>query len=719
MQKLLTIFVICYIVIQPAMAVKCTGLNDILAEYCDAEGYKYDTGTDAYGHYSEYNDSIKIGCYKFKKTNHKKMTTAVAKACNISESNVTIQTDLKRDKDQVQCKDIDKKNGITELQYIDGVCAPTKCLTPRWELSGKGKRAKCQEQECEFEHGTGKWEQNGDTWECKLKTCDKDYDHNTEKNECTKPGEPDTDDGDDQTQQNEPRLSESESQSRVDELKDNAKKMREKEQSTENKMLGAAGIGATGIGGMQMASAMAEQRVDEDAEAAMRAYLATFRCNYGDGKNIAGGERDIELPGGNELVNLYSEYVNLANDLKVRKNALDMRPGIESESILDAATSGLYDDVSVGKTTGAFTSLARALMDPNGADAAAWAAQREETASKKKTGMITAGIGAVGSLAGNLILNSGDDDKNKVDDILDKYEKKEESVVRDDSENLVLRNSNDETVSVEREKKQEESGLKKVVAKVTSGRTEESDIETVLRSGNMTSEWTKVSGEDMFDTRGLSLAGKKKIDSVWGTPGDQVCLFEAYLVESKSGSMTAKQKAMEKYLVGKQKNSKSQIDLIVRSYNVGGCKEEEVPCPYVLMKSGCIDSGDIAGGEQGQTEWVELAKPSKHFDILIDGTIYQSKTRGKYSDYLAKAEKACGDASGTWHDEIRVYTGMENKDGKYNTYVDATCDFGKDDKSPRSTRCSDMCKNSGINCKNSGGLGTDYYTSCFILPPSE
>ena len=75
MQKLLNIFVICYIVIQPAMAVECTGLNDILAEYCDAEGYKYSgatgLGENAYGHYS-YNDSIKIGCYKFKNTNHKK-----------------------------------------------------------------------------------------------------------------------------------------------------------------------------------------------------------------------------------------------------------------------------------------------------------------------------------------------------------------------------------------------------------------------------------------------------------------------------------------------------------------------------------------------------------------------------------------------------------------------------------------------------------------------
>ena len=221
-------------------------------------------------------------------------------------------------------------------------------------------------------------------------------------------------------------LSEEDSQAKIDELRDNAQKMKDKEQSTANKLLGAAGIGATGIGGMQMASAMAEENADADAERAMRAYLTTFHCNYGGGKNIAGGETNVELPGGNELINLYSEYVNLANDLKVRKTALDMRPGIESESILDAATSGLYDDVAIGKTSGAYTSLARALMAPPGADAAAWAAQKEETASKKKTGMITAGVGAAGSLVGNLALNSGKNKQNKVNEILNKYDKKKQ-----------------------------------------------------------------------------------------------------------------------------------------------------------------------------------------------------------------------------------------------------------------------------------------------------
>ncbi len=189
------------------------------------------------------------------------------------------------------------------------------------------------------------------------------------------------------------------------------------EQSTENKLLGAAGIGATGMGAMEMTSAMAEQQADQEAEAAMRAYLATFSCKYGN-TTVTGGTQNAEIPGGNELINLYSEYVNLANDLKVRKNALGLKPGIESDSILDSATAGLYDDVSIGKTSGAYTSLARALADPTSEDAQKWKAQQEETAKNLKTGATTASIGAAGSLVANLAINHTDK-KDKDDDKTD------------------------------------------------------------------------------------------------------------------------------------------------------------------------------------------------------------------------------------------------------------------------------------------------------------
>ncbi|MBQ8041803.1 MAG: carboxypeptidase-like regulatory domain-containing protein, partial [Alphaproteobacteria bacterium] len=459
----------------------------------------------------------------------------------------------------------DKANGIRKKENIDGVCYPTECLTPRWKLSGTGKDAKCIEQKCLFENGTGEWVADGDSWTCKLKSCntDKGWKPNADGTACIEMLKECTDDqkkqhpdalstgikkdtedcvateckcgfdltdgkcvawptdgvacndtqnpklpsnasagtkqcdgksayctvsacadgfkiSDDKkscistrgdscdatsvdknatagTNQNvngkitcvitacgrgfkpnkngtkciAAELSEQDSLAKIDELKDNAQKMRDKERSTENKLLGAAGIGATGIGAMQMLSASAEQSADQDAEAAMRAYLATFHCNYGMGKNIAGGEKQVELPGGNELIGLYAEYVNLANDLKIRKNALGMRAGIESEPILDSAASGLYDDIAIGKTSGAYTSLARAIMDPTGADAIAWAAQKSDSADKLKSGAITAGVGALGSLVGNLAINSGDAKKNKVNDIIAEFDKKKQKIFQD------------------------------------------------------------------------------------------------------------------------------------------------------------------------------------------------------------------------------------------------------------------------------------------------
>ena len=191
-----------------------------------------------------------------------------------------------------------------------------------------------------------------------------------------------------------------------------AEQAREREQSTGNKLLGAVGMGATGVGGAMLMSGLAESASDDEAERAMKAYLSTFTCKYGN-ESVPGGTMNVEIPGGNELIQMYADYVALANDLKVRKEALGMKPGIESEAILDSATSGLYDDVSTGKTQGAYASLARALSDPNSEDAKIWATQREESDEKKKTGAITAGTGAGASLVGNIISEGVDKNKNK------------------------------------------------------------------------------------------------------------------------------------------------------------------------------------------------------------------------------------------------------------------------------------------------------------------
>ena len=223
------------------------------------------------------------------------------------------------------------------------------------------------------------------------------------------------------------------SEQKIADLAKNASAMTKTEQSTANKLLGGASIAATGIGGMQLASAIAENRADDAAERDMAAYLATFRCDYGQGRNIMGGETDVQLPGGNNLIELKQQFIELAADLKTRKDALEMTPGIESEVILDSATMGLYDDESLGITDGAYTSLSRALSDPDGADAAEWAQQRSDTKSQLTTGAVMAGVGIVGGVVGNLLINRDAPDE-KSDEINLKYEPLKK--LRDDTEKL-------------------------------------------------------------------------------------------------------------------------------------------------------------------------------------------------------------------------------------------------------------------------------------------
>ena len=183
------------------------------------------------------------------------------------------------------------------------------------------------------------------------------------------------------------------------------KATKENEQSLANRTLTAASTAATGLGLMTAASAYSEKQADEAAEQDMSAYLATFRCEYGKGQSSKAGNEEITLPGGNELLGYYSEYKSLADNLKNTKKALGMRPGIEQEVVYDKAESGLYKYASTGITDGAFTSLSRALTDPEGKDAAEWNAQKEKTAKNLKTGLIAAGAGVVGGIAGDMLIN--------------------------------------------------------------------------------------------------------------------------------------------------------------------------------------------------------------------------------------------------------------------------------------------------------------------------
>ena len=185
------------------------------------------------------------------------------------------------------------------------------------------------------------------------------------------------------------------------------------EQSLANRTLTALTVAATGIGGMELARGLAEQRADKEADQDMAAYIETMRCTYGDGKQVKAGPEEIELPGGNDatLMSLRNEYFALASDLKERKEALGMTPGIESETILDKAQMGLYDDENVGISSGAYASLYRAKALDSEEDKTK--IEEEQSASKKRVigGGVAAGAGAVGGIVGNGLINDAFDIK--------------------------------------------------------------------------------------------------------------------------------------------------------------------------------------------------------------------------------------------------------------------------------------------------------------------
>ena len=208
-------------------------------------------------------------------------------------------------------------------------------------------------------------------------------------------------------------------------LEENATAMKEKEQSKENRLLTAATTAATGIGGMELAQGLAEQKADKAAEQDMSAYIATMRCTYGNGKQVKAGNEEIELPGGNDatLMKYRAEYIALANDLKERKAALDMKPGIESEEILDKADLGLYDDENIGITDGAYASLYRSQMLNSEKDQEQIAADKKTSKTRVIAGGVAAGAGVVGGIVGDALINK-DAPKESSKDIKREYDKK-------------------------------------------------------------------------------------------------------------------------------------------------------------------------------------------------------------------------------------------------------------------------------------------------------
>ena len=179
------------------------------------------------------------------------------------------------------------------------------------------------------------------------------------------------------------------------------------EQSLANRTLTAATTAATGIGGMQLAQGLAEQKADKAAEQDMDAYIATFKCTYGNGKQVKASSQEIELPGGNDatMMKYRDEYFALAESLKVRKNALGMTPGIEAEEIMDKSQMGLYDDDFMGITEGSYASLYRAKMLGSEKDQQQIDEEKKKSKNRVIAGAVVAGAGVVGGVVGNSLIN--------------------------------------------------------------------------------------------------------------------------------------------------------------------------------------------------------------------------------------------------------------------------------------------------------------------------
>ncbi|MBO4683302.1 MAG: hypothetical protein J5611_01845 [Alphaproteobacteria bacterium] len=164
---------------------------------------------------------------------------------------------------------------------------------------------------------------------------------------------------------------------------------------------------ATGLGGYAAASSYFEQEADKKAEEDMRDYLSHMYCNYSGGGVASLGET-VEIPGGDELFAYYNEYRNLANNLKQTKAALNLTPGLEAQVVYE--NSNLYQYSSRTPRSGSTASLARALIDKDSEDAAAWNAQKEETAKDLRTGALVAAGGLAFGISNRIALDQKSED---------------------------------------------------------------------------------------------------------------------------------------------------------------------------------------------------------------------------------------------------------------------------------------------------------------------
>lgn len=438
--------------------------NSALAQCVDQDGKDCNGNTDPYARGSVYEydkKSKQLNCVsascidgytldtKTKKCNPSECTTEQEKALKAAHATSWKLDDNKQDCIPTKCK---CGYGTVDGQPVGGTCD-----TPKWSWDndtppdpGKIKcdkdnaseaymdcradgKAYCRVHKCDETNGFTLYgneciqdacdpekypnalyvKRVGD--ECIIQECETGYNVNKKENKC------------------EPRddlLSEEDSEARIKELQENEDAVAENAQTWENKLLGTAGIGGAGAGGQMLASGIAQRVADEAAERDMTAYLATFRCKYGNESVDSGGD-EVQLPGANDktYASLLSEYKTLAASLKMRKNALGMAPGIESDEILDGST--LYGRDNTGGADGTYLSLADALSGDKDAQKE-WDDQKEKANALAIGGGVLAGGAIIGTAIGSAKVNK-DAPKNKADEINKEYDKKRGTIVDEET----------------------------------------------------------------------------------------------------------------------------------------------------------------------------------------------------------------------------------------------------------------------------------------------
>ena len=176
-----------------------------------------------------------------------------------------------------------------------------------------------------------------------------------------------------------------------------AKEKRENELSQQNRMLTGATMLATGLGGMQLAQGVAEQRSDQHGAETMDNYLASIRCGIGNNRDLKINESGTTPGRATEFGDAVMDAVTLAQRISNAKNHLGMQPGMEADMLSLIDTSMLY--TGRGSNTDGVANkfdTARERLDSNSAQ------------NRMIAGGAMAGAGVAGGIAGNDLINNED-----------------------------------------------------------------------------------------------------------------------------------------------------------------------------------------------------------------------------------------------------------------------------------------------------------------------